>query len=162
MSTATSSLYGRLSLTLVRANTVCVEDALTSPILQKVLSNKVDIYQFNMAMKNSSLADKAHQPSVSSSHAASWIYVILSEGAHLSAKVEGGSNLTHDHTHSRPANILVRNWSVDKPAAFDLSVTSPLNSSETLSRYGNQSYGAEDMRPMTPSARSWGGSVSPW
>eukprot|EP00731_Ephydatia_muelleri_P028688 Em0020g332a len=86
--------------------TVCVEDALTSPILQKVLSNKVDIYQFNMAMKNSSLADKAHQPSVSSSHAASWIYVILLEGAHLSAKVEGGSNLTHDHTHSRPANIL--------------------------------------------------------
>ncbi|KAL5473795.1 hypothetical protein EMCRGX_G028351 [Ephydatia muelleri] len=85
---------------------ICVEDALTSPILQKVLSNKVDIYQFNMAMKNSSLADKAHQPSVSSSHAASWIYVILLEGAHLSAKVEGGSNLTHDHTHSRPANIL--------------------------------------------------------
>ena len=47
--------------------------------------------------------------------------------AHLSVKVEAGSKLTLDHIHSRPANILVPNWSVGKPAAFDLSVTSPLN-----------------------------------
>ena len=52
--------------------------------------------------------------------------------AHLSVKVEGGSYLTHDHTHSRPADILVPNWSVGKPAAFDLSVTSPLNSKVLL------------------------------
>ena len=47
--------------------------------------------------------------------------------AHLSVKVEAGSNLTLDHSHSCPADILVPNWSVGKPAAFDLSVTSPLN-----------------------------------
>ena len=47
--------------------------------------------------------------------------------AHLSVKVEAGSNLTLDHSHSHPADILVLNWSVGKPAAFDLSVTSPLN-----------------------------------
>ena len=47
--------------------------------------------------------------------------------AHLSVKVEAGCNLTLDHSHSRPADILVPNWSVGKPAAFDLSVTSPLN-----------------------------------
>ena len=48
--------------------------------------------------------------------------------AHLNVKVEAGSNLTHDHSHTRPADILVPNWSLGKPAAFDLSVTSPLNS----------------------------------
>ena len=47
--------------------------------------------------------------------------------AHLSVKVEAGCNLTLGHSHSRPADILVPNWSVGKPAAFDLSVTSPLN-----------------------------------
>ena len=45
---------------------------------------------------------------------------------HLSVKVEAGSNLTRDHSHSCPADMLVPNWSVGKPAAVDLSVTSPL------------------------------------
>ena len=43
--------------------------------------------------------------------------------AHLSVKVEAGCNLTLDHSHSRLADILVPNWSVGKPAPFDLSVT---------------------------------------
>ena len=37
------------------------------------------------------------------------------------------SNLTSDHDHSRPADILLPNWALGKPAAFDISVTSPLN-----------------------------------
>ena len=41
--------------------------------------------------------------------------------------MEAGSNLTLDLSHSCPADILVPNWSVGKPAASDLSVTSPLN-----------------------------------
>ena len=52
--------------------------------------------------------------------------------AHLSIKVEAGSNLSKDHSHTRPADILVPNWSLGKPAAFDLSVTSPLNSNVLL------------------------------
>ena len=48
--------------------------------------------------------------------------------AHLSVKVEVGNNLTPDHDHTRPADVLVHNWSQGKPAAFDFSVTSPLNS----------------------------------
>ena len=52
--------------------------------------------------------------------------------AHLSVKVKAGSNLTKDHSHTRPADILVPNWSLGKPAAFDLSVTSPLNSNVLL------------------------------
>ena len=46
---------------------------------------------------------------------------------HLSVQVEAGSNLSKDHSHTRPVDILVPNWSLGKPAAFDLSVTSPLN-----------------------------------
>eukprot|EP00731_Ephydatia_muelleri_P010847 Em0005g1433a len=52
--------------------------------------------------------------------------------AHLSVKLEAGSNLTKDHSHTRPADILVPNWSWGKLAAFDLSVTSPLNSNVLL------------------------------
>ena len=52
--------------------------------------------------------------------------------AHLSVKVEAGSNHTKDHSHTHPADILVPNWSTGKLAAFDLSVTSPPNSNVLL------------------------------
>ena len=48
--------------------------------------------------------------------------------AHLPVKLEVGNNLTPDHDHSRPADVLVHNWSLSKLAAFDFCVTSPLNS----------------------------------
>ena len=38
-----------------------------------------------------------------------------------------GSNVTPNHSHTRPAVLLVPNWVLGKSAAFDLSVTSPLN-----------------------------------
>ena len=42
-------------------------------------------------------------------------------------KLEAGSGLGHDQKQSRPADILVNNWCINgKPAAFDLSVSSPL------------------------------------
>ena len=55
--------------------------------------------------------------------------------AHLSVKVEAGNNLTPDHSHTRPADVLVQNWSRGRPAAFDICVTSPLNTL-TLSEAG--------------------------
>eukprot|EP00731_Ephydatia_muelleri_P032585 Em0024g129a len=51
--------------------------------------------------------------------------------AHLSVQVEMGNNLTN-HSHTRPAVLLVPNWVLGKPAAFDLSVTSPLNPTTLL------------------------------
>eukprot|EP00731_Ephydatia_muelleri_P002291 Em0001g2291a len=45
--------------------------------------------------------------------------------AHLS--VEAGNDLTADHSHTRPADLLLTNWATGKTAAFDISVTSPLN-----------------------------------
>ena len=47
----------------------------------------------------------------------------------ISAKAEAGSGLERDLLHTRPADILASNWLCGKPAAFDLSVTSPLNPS---------------------------------
>ena len=59
--------------------------------------------------------------------------------AHLSVKVEGGSGLTPDMSHSWPADVLVRDWAQGKPAAFDITVTSPLSPAilaETSQRVG--------------------------
>ena len=42
---------------------------------------------------------------------------------------EAGSGLSHDNSHTRPADILVPNWYCSRPAAaLDLTVISPLNS----------------------------------
>ena len=38
-----------------------------------------------------------------------------------------GSNVTSNHSHTHPADLLVPNWVLGKPAAFDLSVISLLN-----------------------------------
>ena len=50
-----------------------------------------------------------------------------SQRAHLGVQVEMGNHVTPNHSHTRPADLLVPNWVLGKPAAFDLSVTSPLN-----------------------------------
>ena len=44
---------------------------------------------------------------------------------YLSAQVEVGSGFGQDKHNTRPADVLVLNWSLGKPAAFDLTVTSP-------------------------------------
>ena len=38
-----------------------------------------------------------------------------------------GGGTEADGSRSRPADYLVPNWSTGKPAAFDITVTSPLN-----------------------------------
>ena len=45
----------------------------------------------------------------------------------LGGQVEVGSGLGLDRLHSRPADVLVNNWHLGKPAAFDLTIISPLN-----------------------------------
>ena len=36
-----------------------------------------------------------------------------------------GSGLTPDHNHSHPVDVLVEGWERGKPAALDITVTSP-------------------------------------
>ena len=43
--------------------------------------------------------------------------------------MEVGSGLGHDERRTRPADVLVPNWDLGKPAAFDLTVASLLNQS---------------------------------
>ena len=46
--------------------------------------------------------------------------------AHIAARLEAGSGLTPGLDHTRPADVLLRDWAQDKPAAFDITVISPL------------------------------------
>ena len=47
----------------------------------------------------------------------------------ISTKAEAGSGLGRELQHTPPADILASNWLCGKPAAIELSVTSPLNPS---------------------------------
>ena len=46
--------------------------------------------------------------------------------AHLGGQLEVGCGLGADKSHSRPADILVQNWIIGIPSAFDFTVTSLL------------------------------------
>ena len=50
----------------------------------------------------------------------------LCRHAHLSVSVERDHGLTRDLAHTRPADILIAGWDRGKPAALDLTITSPL------------------------------------
>ena len=54
------------------------------------------------------------------------VFVDFCRRAHLSVSVEKGHGLTRDHSHTRPADVLIAGWDRGKPAAFDVTVTSPL------------------------------------
>ena len=47
--------------------------------------------------------------------------------AHQVVRVEKGSGLTPDHSHTRPADMLVFDWDRGRHAAFDVTVSSPLS-----------------------------------
>ena len=57
------------------------------------------------------------------------IFVECCRRANVSTQVEVGSGFGHDKRNTRLTDVLVPNWSLGKPAAFDLTVTSPLNPS---------------------------------
>ena len=50
----------------------------------------------------------------------------------VSASIEAGCWLGHDHLHTRPADVLLPNWICSKPAALDFTVVSPLGSSHIV------------------------------
>ena len=84
----------------------------------------------------------------------------------ISAKAEAGSGLGHELRNTRPADILASNWLCGKPAAFDLTVVSPLNPTLSLKRVAQQGQQRLPLSqgstlPMMPSVPSWGGLVFP-
>ena len=54
------------------------------------------------------------------------IFAEFCRRAHLSVRVEVGQGLPRVQSNSRPADVLVDAWDRAKPAAFDVTVTSPL------------------------------------
>ena len=74
------------------------------------------------------------------------LYDVFVESCHracLGGQVEVGSGLGLDRLHSHPADVLVNNWHLGKPAAFDLTVTSPLNPITLGVRCGSSALFAE-------------------
>ena len=57
------------------------------------------------------------------------VFVDSCRHANVSAQVEVGSGFGHDKSKTRPADVLVPNWSLGKSAAFSHTVISPLNPS---------------------------------
>eukprot|EP00731_Ephydatia_muelleri_P003661 Em0001g3661a len=87
--------------------------------------------------------------------------------AHIGVQVEVGNNLTHDHNKTRPADILLSNWFLGKPAALDVSITSPLNpltllEAGVLAKSAAQVTEARNIKLMIPNVRNLDGYVSPW
>ena len=175
---------------------ISVESIITSPIPQRILSQRLDDHSFGHVIAAATDADKARLLSTSAPHAASWLSVVPSIGlglhldpnelqiavkwwlgldtsrgsscglcpdvaldplghhaatcrrggdvvirhnrlcddvflsfchqAHIAARLEAGSGLTPGLDRARPADVLVRDWAQGKPAAFDITVTSPL------------------------------------
>ena len=54
------------------------------------------------------------------------IFAEFCRRAHLSVRVEVGQGLLRVQSNSRPADVLVDAWDRAKPAAVDVTVTSPL------------------------------------
>ena len=94
------------------------------------------------------------------------IFAEFCHRAHLSVRVEVGQGLSRVQSNSRPADVLVSAWDRAKPAAFDVTVTSPLlllcmtRVIPQVLQLTKQS--AESTLPMTQSVRSWGGYVFLW
>ena len=49
------------------------------------------------------------------------VFVDFCQRAHLSVSVEKGHGLTRDHSHTRPADVLIAGWDRGRPAAFNIS-----------------------------------------
>ena len=49
------------------------------------------------------------------------ILVEICHQAHIGVKVEVGNNLSRDHSKTRPADILLPNWFLDRTTALDVS-----------------------------------------
>ena len=58
-----------------------------------------------------------------------YVFLETCRRACIGAHIEAGSGLGHNQCRTRPADVLVPDWMLGKPAAFDITITSPLNPS---------------------------------
>ncbi|KAL5474555.1 hypothetical protein EMCRGX_G026516 [Ephydatia muelleri] len=103
---------------------ITAESALASPTTQRELSSKIDEDQFKSLLGASCPAHKARLLSVSAPHSSSWVSVIPSMG--LGLHMESNEFQTAVRWWLIPADVLIAGWDRGKPAAFDVTATSPL------------------------------------
>ena len=87
--------------------------------------------------------------------------------AGLSAHLEVGCGWGKGNARTRPADILVTNWDYGTSAAFDITVTSPLNSPNMLEAGMYQGVqlsqqNTESTQKMILSVLSWAGDAYHW
>ena len=70
----------RLNELFPPSDAIPVTSLVATPPRQRSLSTKLDLFNFQLLLDQSSLADKAHLLSVSAPHAAAWLSVIPSVG----------------------------------------------------------------------------------
>eukprot|EP00731_Ephydatia_muelleri_P010463 Em0005g1049a len=140
------------------------EAVLACPPLQRALSKKLDNHAFQSLLSSSSptipstgldLHLDARSPCSHCRHGGDVvaqhnrlrdILANFCRRAHLSVRVEVGYGLARDHINSRPADILVQRWDREKPAAFDVTVTSlltPVFLNNASASVGAAAYAAE-------------------
>ena len=51
------------------------------------------------------------------------VFVESCRHAHVTAQVEAGSGFGHEKNNARPADVLISNWPLGKPAAVDLTIS---------------------------------------
>ena len=86
----------------------------------------------------------------------------ICHSACVSASIEAGSGLGHEHLHTRPADVLLPNWVYSKPAALDFTVVSPLVQPLLLKRVPQQGQLPSQQKEAPRSALSSTGYVSQW
>ena len=84
--------------------------------------------------------------------------------AGLSAHLEVGCGWGKDNARTRPADILVTNWDCGISAAFDITVTSPLNSPNMLEAgmFQLSQQNTESTQKTILSVSSWAGDAYHW
>ncbi|KAL5463785.1 hypothetical protein EMCRGX_G032719 [Ephydatia muelleri] len=95
----------------------------------------VDFYSVVLLTDDRNLRVKALANSLPVKDMSAFMLMANLAQAQLGGQLEEGHGSGSDISHSRPADILVPNWLSGKPAAFDLTVVSPLNS-KTLNEAG--------------------------
>ena len=84
--------------------------------------------------------------------------------AHLSVQLEMGHGESQNHSNSRPADILVQGWVRGLPAAFDVTVSSPLTPAglEEASASAGAAACIDETRRHSANDRNWAGYVPHW
>ena len=143
-----AALYGRLNLNLEPTPQPSSPDALSLTISNSRVHLFILLLYYEMYIQyyktqninnnNHAMTCKGGGDVVLCHNSLRDVFAQFCHRARLGGQLEVGHGYGAESSLSRPADILVPNWMIGKPAAFDLTVVSPLNSA-TLNEAGARS-----------------------